>query len=63
METEMGGDIGSILFWIIPTAVKFRRNIPHQISMLVGSVPICQDDGTSAMFWKESYGVIVGISP
>lgn len=63
METEMGGDTGPVQHWVIPTAVNFLRDIASHIPLVTGSVPSCGNPGTSAMIWKEPYGVIFGISP
>ena len=63
LETEIGADSGVARFFIIPTAVKMLRDIASQISNICGSVPVVQDEGTSAMVWKEPYGVVLGIAP
>lgn len=63
METEMGGDVGPVHFWVLPTAVRFLRDIASHIPLMTGSVPTVEHEGTSAMVWKEPYGVILGISP
>ena len=63
MEVEIGADSGVTRFFIIPTAVKMLRDIASQISNVCGSVPVVQDEGTSAMVWKEPYGVVLGIAP
>jgi hypothetical protein len=34
------------------------RDIASHIPTIVGSVPTPQDNGTSAMVWKEPYGVV-----
>lgn len=63
METEMGGDVGPVHFWVLPTAVRFLRDIASHIPLITGGIPTVEDQGTSAMIWKEPYGVILGISP
>ena len=63
METEMGADRGVTNYFILPTAIKMLRDIASQITSILGSVPIVEDEGTSAMVWKEPYGVVLGISP
>ncbi|TGO07780.1 hypothetical protein BTUL_0247g00080 [Botrytis tulipae] len=63
METEMGGAVGPVHFWVLPTAVRFLRDIASHIPLITGGIPTVEDQGTSAMIWKEPYGVILGISP
>lgn len=63
METEMGGDVGPVHFWVLPTAVRFLRDIASHIPLITGTIPTVENEGTSAMVWKEPYGVVLGISP
>ncbi len=44
-------------------AADILIDIAGRISGLVGLVPTTADKGTSAMVWKEPYGVILGIAP
>jgi delta 1-pyrroline-5-carboxylate dehydrogenase len=41
----------------------FRDVAGRIISALQGEVPICQEEGTSALILKEPYGVVLGIAP
>ncbi|KAF7927930.1 hypothetical protein BELL_0059g00010 [Botrytis elliptica] len=63
METEMGGAVGPVHFWVLPTAVRFLRDIASHIPLITGGLPTVEEQGTSALIWKEPYGVILGISP
>jgi acyl-CoA reductase-like NAD-dependent aldehyde dehydrogenase len=63
MQMEMGGDKRPVQGWVIPSAVSYLRDIASHIPVMTGSVPTPGDEGTSAMVWKEPYGVILGISP
>jgi acyl-CoA reductase-like NAD-dependent aldehyde dehydrogenase len=63
METEMGTDIGVAMYFVIPLAIKMCKDIAGRITSICGSVPVCQDEGTSAVVYKEPYGVTLGIVP
>ncbi|APA06321.1 hypothetical protein SS1G_01166 [Sclerotinia sclerotiorum 1980 UF-70] len=63
MQTEMGGAVGPVQGWILPTAVSLLRDIASHIPLVTGSVPRVAGEGQSAMIWKEPYGVILGIAP
>ena len=63
MRTEMGADIGTSDYFVLPLAVSMMRDVAGRISTIVGSVNTTQDEGTSAMVWKEPYGVTLGIAP
>ncbi|QSZ29875.1 hypothetical protein DSL72_004393 [Monilinia vaccinii-corymbosi] len=63
METEMGGAVGPIHYWMLPKGVRFLRDIANHIPLMGGNIPTVEAEGTSAMVWKEPYGVILGISP
>ncbi|ESZ93633.1 hypothetical protein SBOR_5982 [Sclerotinia borealis F-4128] len=63
MQTEMGGAVGPVHDWILPTGVAFLRDIASHIPLVTGSVPTVAGEGQSAMIWKEPYGVILGIGP
>jgi acyl-CoA reductase-like NAD-dependent aldehyde dehydrogenase len=61
MVTEMGADIGTAQFFVVPLAVAMCRDIAGRISSVCGSAPVVAKEGQSAMVWKEPYGVCVGI--
>lgn len=63
MMTEMGADLGTVLRWVLPTAIQFLRGIASQLPSILGIVPTPGAEGMSAMVWKEPYGVVLGISP
>ncbi|KAJ7754095.1 Aldehyde/histidinol dehydrogenase [Mycena metata] len=45
------------------TAADHIRDAAGRISSIAGSIPICKDEGTSALVLKEPYGVILSIAP
>lgn len=63
MRTEMGADVGASQFFVTPLAIRMLRDIAGRITSVCGSVPIVEEEGQSAMVWKEAMGVILGIVP
>lgn len=63
MTTEMGSDQGVAQYFVLPLAIAMMRDIAGRISGICGSVPVCQEEGTSCMVYKEPYGVVLGIVP
>ncbi|TVY84269.1 Vanillin dehydrogenase [Lachnellula suecica] len=61
MMTEIGADTGSAMHFIVPLAISMLRDIAARITSICGSMPVCQDTGTSAIVFKEPYGVTLGI--
>jgi acyl-CoA reductase-like NAD-dependent aldehyde dehydrogenase len=45
------------------TAEMFRDISGRIVSALQGEIPICQQEGTSALVVKDPYGVVLGIAP
>jgi hypothetical protein len=63
MRTEMGTDVGASDYFVLPLSISMLRDIASHIPTITGSVPTLQDNGMSAMVWKEPYGVTLGITP
>ncbi|PYH41224.1 aldehyde dehydrogenase [Aspergillus saccharolyticus JOP 1030-1] len=63
MRTEMGADVGASQFFIVPLGIAMLRDIAGRITSICGSVPIVEEEGQSAMIYKEPMGVILGIVP
>ena len=63
MTTEMGAESGLARYFVLALSVKMLRDIAYRTSAICGSVPTCQEDGSSAMTYKEPYGVVLGIVP
>jgi acyl-CoA reductase-like NAD-dependent aldehyde dehydrogenase len=63
MATEMGVEIPVAQFFMLPLAVSMLRDIAGRTVSICGSVPQCQEDGQSAIVFKEPYGVTLGIVP
>lgn len=63
MRTEMGADVGASQFFVVPLAIKMLRDVAGRITSVCGSVPIVEEEGQSAIVYKEAMGVILGIVP
>ncbi len=63
MRTEMGADVPSTEFFINPMAIRMLRDVAGRITSICGSVPAVEEEGQSAIVFKEPMGVIVGIVP
>jgi acyl-CoA reductase-like NAD-dependent aldehyde dehydrogenase len=63
MATEMGVEVPVAQFFMLPLAVSVLRDIAGRTVSLCGTVPHCQQDGQSAIVFKEPYGVTLGIVP
>ncbi|KAI9826984.1 MAG: hypothetical protein M1819_007078 [Sarea resinae] len=44
-------------------SVQLLKDAGSRISSIQGSMPMCMEDGSSALVYKEPYGVVLGIAP
>lgn len=63
MRTEMGADVGASQFFIVPMGIRMLRETATRITSICGSVPVVEEEGQSAIIYKEPMGVILGIVP
>ena len=63
MRTEMGADVGTSQFFVVPLSISMLRDIASRITSICGSVPLADEEGQSAIVFKEAMGVILGIVP
>ncbi|KAF7352467.1 Clathrin assembly protein [Mycena venus] len=56
-STEMFANVN------LAATAEHLRDTAGKCSSIAGSIPICQDEGTSALVLKEPYGVVLGIAP
>lgn len=63
MRTEMGADVGASQFFIVPLGIRMLREVASRITSICGSVPVVEEEGQSAMIFKEPMGVILGLVP
>jgi len=47
----------------VPLAAEMLRDVAGRVASIMGHLPICDQEGTSALVVKEPYGVILGIAP
>ncbi|KAL5001666.1 aldehyde dehydrogenase domain-containing protein [Aspergillus recurvatus] len=63
MRTEMGADVGASQFFVVPLAIRMLREVASRITSICGSVPVVEEEGQSAIIYKEPMGVILGLVP
>jgi acyl-CoA reductase-like NAD-dependent aldehyde dehydrogenase len=63
MKQETGAVEAHCKFNTDTTLEMFRDVAGRIVSALQGEIPVCQEDGTSALLLKEPYGVILSITP
>lgn len=63
MRTEMGADVRSSEGFINPMAIRMLRDVAGRITSICGSVPVVEEEGQSAIVFKEPMGVILGLVP
>ena len=63
MMEEMGAGPDFVEGFIVPTSVEMLRDVAGRIATVNSYIPTSNDEGTSAIVYKEPYGVILGISP
>ncbi|KAJ7114643.1 Aldehyde/histidinol dehydrogenase [Mycena crocata] len=47
----------------VASAAEMIRDVAGRCSAVMGSIPICQDEDTSALVLKEPYGVVLAFAP
>lgn len=63
MRTEMGAELTVAAHFVVPLSIAMLRDIASRVPTVCGIMPVCQGDVTSAIVYKEPYGVILGIVP
>ncbi|KAF2875854.1 aldehyde dehydrogenase domain-containing protein [Massariosphaeria phaeospora] len=63
MEDETGAQSAFAGGFNVPFAIEMIRDVAGRISSVMGSIPACADETTSALVIKEPYGVVLGIAP
>ncbi|KAI9046868.1 hypothetical protein LZ554_008946 [Drepanopeziza brunnea f. sp. 'monogermtubi'] len=63
MRTEMGADVGASQFFVVPLSIRMLRDLAGRITGICGSVPVVEEEGQSAIVFKEAIGVTLGIVP
>ena len=63
MDIETGSTEVMSKHFNLPSSIEQLRDVGGRIVTVTGSVPVCRDEGRSAIMYKEPYGVIFGIAP
>lgn len=63
MEIETGAVKAYSGGFNVPASVEQLRDVAGRITTSTGYIPVCGEEGKSAMILKEPYGVIFGIAP
>ncbi|KAJ7678760.1 salicylaldehyde dehydrogenase [Mycena rosella] len=56
------GSVGPFADFNVSLAVEAIRDVAGRCSAIMGSIPTCQEEGTSALILKEPFGVVLGIA-
>lgn len=63
MDVETGSTAAMSTNFNVPSSIEQLRDVGGRIVTVTGSIPVCRDDGKSALMYKEPYGVVFGIAP
>ena len=63
MDIETGSTESMSKGFNLPSSIEQLRDVGGRIVTVTGSIPVCREDGRSALMYKEPYGVIFGIAP
>jgi len=63
MMQEMGAARGFAAGFNVPVATEMVKDVAGRLSGIMGSIPVCAEEGTGALVVKEPYGVVLGIAP
>ncbi|KAJ7077388.1 Aldehyde/histidinol dehydrogenase [Mycena belliarum] len=66
MQAHMNEETGSVDFFAafnVATTAEMLRDTAGRCSAILGSIPMCQDEGTAALVLKEPLGVILSMAP
>lgn len=47
----------------IPKCADVLRDVAGRLTSIQGTIPSCEQEGTSALIVKEPYGVVLAIAP
>ena len=63
MKIETGAADAFSSGFNVPKAADMLRDVAGRLSAVMGHIPSCEEEGTSALIVKEPYGVVLGIAP
>ena len=63
MEIETGSTEALSKGFNVPSTIEQLRDVAGRIVTSTGYIPVCAEEGKSALIYKEPYGVVLGIAP
>lgn len=63
MKLETGAASAFANDFNVPKAASMLRDVAGRLSTIMGSIPSCEEEGTSALIVKEPYGVVLAVAP
>ena len=63
MDIETGSQDNMSAGFNVPSSIEQLRDVAGRIIAVTSYVPVIQDEGKSAIVYKEPYGVVFGIAP
>jgi acyl-CoA reductase-like NAD-dependent aldehyde dehydrogenase len=63
MKIETGAASAFAEGFNIPKTADMLRDVAGRLSTVMGSIPTCEEEGTSALIVKEPLGVVLAIAP
>ena len=63
MNIETGSTNAMSAQFNVPSSIEQLRDVAGRIISTTGYVPVCSEEGRSAVIYKEPYGVVFGIAP
>lgn len=63
MDIETGSVDAMSKGFNLPSTIEQLKDVGGRIVNTTGYIPICAEDGKSALIYKEPYGVVFGIAP
>lgn len=63
MDIETGSTEGVSKYFNLPSSIEQLRDVGGRIVTVTGNIPVCGEEGKSALMYREPYGVIFGIAP
>ena len=63
MNIETGSEDSMSIHFNLPSSIEQLRDVAGRITTVTGSIPVCAQEGRSALMYKEPYGVVFGIAP
>jgi len=63
MKTETGAASPFANGFNVPKCADMLRDVAGRLSTVTGSIPICEQEGTSALIVKEPIGTVLAIAP